>query len=734
MGSQLTKVIANFQTTLAADIAVGGLLGTLSTGLTKEGVALPDGTYCMVVNQGQSTEQHMIFTLTGGTAMSNIVGVDHSGNVTAGALKIASINDPIKLTDFVNLLRIVNILNGISTLDGTSPLKYDAEPTFSDRKQLIDKGYADDILIGLLGTASLTTFGSTKMTKNQSSKPRTRSTFVREQDTPDMTLKVESFRTAFVDRTVNFAGGTSPSFINPGFGGDLAMPTNNPSNGEQFVLTVNGTACTFTFVSSIGATAGNVLIGGSVAVTRANLAALINAPGVTTANGVAFTGAALTALGLVNCTDDLSTGIFVRAISSTVTTFSATESMVGAGNTWTANTTKNRLDLLVLDGSNTLQIRKGSEAVSPTVPTPTSGDIVLVSVYNIPGETSIKDATVALAGYITEWYDLSVYRTDLLSTTNIPLLSMLAGAAITTGNPVSLYPFQSDGGILVDTSGASGNGSTGQSITIASNSNRAFLLFASPQDQSTTLTGTFAGSSLTQIASSNDMFAFILVAPTTGSQTLLLNKSCSYTYYSLYNVKQTGTVEAFTTSLNASSGALSNISDGAMVFGSIGSGGDNIVTYNISGQLGFAGSQNGGGNLGKTFSAHAGQVFGIRSVSGTFNTGGFGNNFIACSIAAATVPVIRAYPSSAATPTLTQFANLYQSYVGVAQNTVALGGTVNISTFGTVTVSPAIVANDVGRQLYLSDTSATLSQTAGTNSRKAGISISTTQMVITNNW
>lgn len=47
---------------------------------------------------------------------------------------------------------------------------------------------------------------------------------------------------------------------------------------------------TFTFVSTIGTTAGNVLIGADVDATRANLAALINAPDTTTANGVALEG------------------------------------------------------------------------------------------------------------------------------------------------------------------------------------------------------------------------------------------------------------------------------------------------------------------------------------------------------------------------------------------------------------------------------------------------------------
>ncbi len=63
----------------------------------------------------------------------------------------------------------------------------------------------------------------------------------------------------------------------------LALAT-NPTNGDT--VTYDGQV--FTFVSSIGTTAGNVLIGASADATRANLAALINDPGTTTANGVAL--------------------------------------------------------------------------------------------------------------------------------------------------------------------------------------------------------------------------------------------------------------------------------------------------------------------------------------------------------------------------------------------------------------------------------------------------------------
>lgn len=57
-----------------------------------------------------------------------------------------------------------------------------------------------------------------------------------------------------------------------------------PTDGDTVII--NG--ITFTFKTTLGVTAGNVLIGGSADAARANLAALINTPGTTTAQGVAL--------------------------------------------------------------------------------------------------------------------------------------------------------------------------------------------------------------------------------------------------------------------------------------------------------------------------------------------------------------------------------------------------------------------------------------------------------------
>lgn len=94
-------------------------------------------------------------------------------------------------------------------------------------------------------------------------------------------------------------------FIGRYFGFDLYLSNNlagaarfnfnsTPSNNDTITIAAGNssgvaTAITFTFVTSIGSTAGNVLVNGQSG-SATNLAGLINAPGTTDANGVAFTG------------------------------------------------------------------------------------------------------------------------------------------------------------------------------------------------------------------------------------------------------------------------------------------------------------------------------------------------------------------------------------------------------------------------------------------------------------
>ena len=144
MSTKLTKVIANFETSLASKIANGATSGALASVTDKNGVALPTGKYCMIVDRGTGDEEHLVFDLSG-TSIANINSVSRQGVQTPGVQNLNGHRAGAKcyLTDFVNLKIIVDIINGNDTFDASNPIRYDADPAFSDSKQVISKGYAD---------------------------------------------------------------------------------------------------------------------------------------------------------------------------------------------------------------------------------------------------------------------------------------------------------------------------------------------------------------------------------------------------------------------------------------------------------------------------------------------------------------------------------------------------------------------------------------------------------------
>jgi microcystin-dependent protein len=70
-----------------------------------------------------------------------------------------------------------------------------------------------------------------------------------------------------------------------------------------------------------------------------------------------------------------------------------------------------RIDLLVYSTtSSDIAVRAGTEAGSPTAPTPSTGDVVLCSIYHRVGETTIEERDDSTNGYIKSWYVPSIYQ------------------------------------------------------------------------------------------------------------------------------------------------------------------------------------------------------------------------------------------------------------------------------------------------------------------------------------
>ena len=112
-----------------------------------------------------------------------------------------------------------------------------------------------------------------------------------------------------------------------------------PTDGDTVTIAGQAGSVTFTFKTTLGSTAGNVLIGGSADAARANLAALINTPGTTTANGVALSAAnqaILTDDFKITATNNDTTNVMtIVAIGSGALT--VTETLTDATDAWSKN-------------------------------------------------------------------------------------------------------------------------------------------------------------------------------------------------------------------------------------------------------------------------------------------------------------------------------------------------------------------------------------------------------------
>lgn len=181
----------------------------------------------------------------------------------------------------------------------------------------------------------------------------------------NMALVIDSYGASdisqfIISKNIDLAGAT---FKN-GYAGDVSsaqmyISENLPSTAtlvstgtfsDDDTVTVNGVV--FTMKTTLGATAGNVLIGANAAASITNLTALINAPTVTTAQGVALTSA--TDLEIISHITAVATSATVMTING-VGTGRLTLSETATNFSWATNTLlcyygkKGAIDLVIQD-------------------------------------------------------------------------------------------------------------------------------------------------------------------------------------------------------------------------------------------------------------------------------------------------------------------------------------------------------------------------------------------------
>jgi len=324
--------------------------------------------------------------------------------------------------------------------------------------------------------------------------------------------------------------------------------------------------------------------------------------------------------------------------------------------------------------------------------------------------------------------------------TTISLSSYYALQNITAGQAVIASYYQSDGGITFDNhnvASSPGGANPTVSFTVGNNGNRILLVFIFSTN---TVTGvTYNGAGMTQVEDNlngNHLYTYSLINPATGANNLVITSAGVLTIgiWSYYNVSQAGQPEVHT-----KTGTINTIANGALVVSACAASFSGPHMTTVTGApnnffIADASSQALGiGDGGILFYSPVTNTASANSTGG----GGTSNQCTnQISLAPATSPTMNGIDiaSSANDPsyltyTFTKFKS--KSFIGFAPSSITKGVQGAVITNGIATGLSGLI---VGEQYYLADTPGTIGASAGTNSRKVGIALSTTTLLITNIW
>jgi hypothetical protein len=135
MSTKLAIIVADFTTSLATGIGIGGTTATLSSATDDDSVALPSGRYFFSLDNGNASKEHVSCDLVG-TAISNIVSISRQGVLTTGVVRSHRLGATVTITNFAHILYQNNLLNGTDLYDASTPIEYDGSATITGNNQL----------------------------------------------------------------------------------------------------------------------------------------------------------------------------------------------------------------------------------------------------------------------------------------------------------------------------------------------------------------------------------------------------------------------------------------------------------------------------------------------------------------------------------------------------------------------------------------------------------------------
>lgn len=334
------------------------------------------------------------------------------------------------------------------------------------------------------------------------------------------------------------------------------------------------------------------------------------------------------------------------------------------------------------------------------------------------------------------------------------LYSLLAGEDIAEGDAVAAGYYQADGGLKIDaiTKGTATSDSSGNFIvtnfTVGTNTNRVLLLFVQPSSsrtQDSVSSMEWNGDAFTTIDTASTYLngnqygtkSAVLVAPDEGNHNLTWSGKASTTHdywiISLYNAVQSTTVDAHAVSAQDTDSStfpftmsITPATKGARLFTVTN------ISQNTGGGLSWENHGTSGFYYGETNNLWP--LPGAMSInSGSTNTSGYGMSVAIAPITDVTEGyVVKATASNASATAADNFTN-YRSkaFLGFAAAAASATDAVSVIISG---VASGLSGMTSGEQQYLSDTLGEVSDSAGTLTRKVGIALADSDILITNEW
>ncbi len=163
MATKLATIIADFRTSLATKIEIGGTTATLQSATDEDGVALPAGEYSFTLNGDNAQKEYIVCTLSG-TSLTAIKNVTRQGVQASGTVRSHRVGSSVTITNFTHIKYINDLLDSTTDLDADNPLAYDGDPDLTgNNRKLATVKLVEDTAISGGADASTSVKGISKL-------------------------------------------------------------------------------------------------------------------------------------------------------------------------------------------------------------------------------------------------------------------------------------------------------------------------------------------------------------------------------------------------------------------------------------------------------------------------------------------------------------------------------------------------------------------------------------------